>query len=155
MMPIGELASAAGVTVRTVRHYHSVGLLPEPAKRPNGYREYGTRDLLRIRRLVALGLTLQLLEHTTSRELLAWYAAAGGTPDAALALARRFEALADVDPGDPAVAEVAAELAVLAGTVAPPHVAVDDAGQQLWDGYVRSLPPAQARCLELAAGATS
>ncbi|WP_280451185.1 MerR family transcriptional regulator, partial [Nocardia cyriacigeorgica] len=30
MLTIGQLAATAGVTVRTVRHYHHVGLLPEP-----------------------------------------------------------------------------------------------------------------------------
>ncbi len=60
-MRIGELAAIAGVTTRTVRHYHRVGLLPEPERRANGYREYGLRDaveLARARRLVELGLSL-------------------------------------------------------------------------------------------------
>jgi len=60
-MRIGELASTAGVSVRTVRHYHRRGLLPEPARRANGYREYGLRDVItlaRIRRLAELGLSL-------------------------------------------------------------------------------------------------
>jgi DNA-binding transcriptional MerR regulator len=60
-MRIGELADLAGVSTRTVRHYHHRGLLPEPERRPNGYREYGLRDaivLARIRRLTELGLSL-------------------------------------------------------------------------------------------------
>jgi len=60
-MRIGELAAIAGVTTRTVRYYHRVGLLPEPDRRLNGYREYGMRDavmLVRVRRLVELGLSL-------------------------------------------------------------------------------------------------
>ncbi|NGN64989.1 MerR family transcriptional regulator [Streptomyces sp. A7024] len=60
-MRIGELAAIAGVTPRTVRHYHRIGLLPEPARQPNGYREYGMRDaveLARVRRLTELGLSL-------------------------------------------------------------------------------------------------
>ncbi|GAA2088011.1 MerR family transcriptional regulator [Actinomadura alba] len=60
-MRIGELADLAGVTTRTVRHYHHCGLLPEPARRSNGYRVYGLRDaleLVRIRRLTELGLSL-------------------------------------------------------------------------------------------------
>ena len=32
MLTISQLASYAGVTVRAVRHYHQVGLLPEPAR---------------------------------------------------------------------------------------------------------------------------
>ena len=58
---IGELAAIAGVTTRTVRYYHRVGLLPEPDRRLNRYRDYGMRDaviLVRVRRLVELGLSL-------------------------------------------------------------------------------------------------
>jgi DNA-binding transcriptional MerR regulator len=60
-MRIGELAAIAGVSTRTVRHYHRVGLLPEPGRQANGYREYGLRDaveLVRVRRLTELGLSL-------------------------------------------------------------------------------------------------
>ncbi|MFJ1746514.1 MerR family transcriptional regulator [Streptomyces sp. NPDC088116] len=60
-MRIGEIAALVGVTSRTVRHYHHLGLLPEPARRTNGYRDYAVRDavlLARIRRLTELGLGL-------------------------------------------------------------------------------------------------
>lgn len=60
-MRIGELAEAVGVSTRTVRHYHRIGLLPEPPRRANGYRAYGMRDVLRlarVRRLTELGLSL-------------------------------------------------------------------------------------------------
>lgn len=42
-MRIGELAAAVGVTTRTVRHYHHLGLLPEPERLSNGYRNYTLR----------------------------------------------------------------------------------------------------------------
>ena len=61
-MRSSELARAAGVTVRTVRHYHQVGVLPEPDRSANGYRAYGVRDLarlLRIRQLSLLGIPLE------------------------------------------------------------------------------------------------
>ncbi|MCB5182760.1 MerR family transcriptional regulator [Streptomyces antimicrobicus] len=61
-MRIGELAALVGVTTRAIRHYHHVGLLPEPARRANGYRAYGVRDavlLARVRRLTELGLSLE------------------------------------------------------------------------------------------------
>lgn len=60
-MRIGELAALVGVSTRTVRHYHRLGLLPEPARRANGYRDYRLRDavvLARVRRLAELGLSL-------------------------------------------------------------------------------------------------
>ncbi|HEY9373573.1 MerR family transcriptional regulator [Streptomyces sp.] len=60
-MRIGEIAALVGVTPRAVRHYHHLGLLPEPARRANGYRAYTVRDavlLARIRRLTELGLGL-------------------------------------------------------------------------------------------------
>ncbi len=50
-----------GVSTRTVRHYHHLGLLPEPERLANGYREYRLRDavaLARVRRLAELGLSL-------------------------------------------------------------------------------------------------
>ncbi|MBU7600826.1 MerR family transcriptional regulator [Streptomyces sp. P38-E01] len=56
-----QLADLAGTTLRTVRHYHDVGLLKEPDRRANGYKSYGVPHLvrvLRIRRLVDLGLSL-------------------------------------------------------------------------------------------------
>mgnify|MGYP001045466630 CR=1 FL=1 len=61
-MRIGELAALVGVSTRTVRHYHHVGVLPEPARAGNGYREYELADavlLVRARRLTELGLTLE------------------------------------------------------------------------------------------------
>ncbi|MFE2885960.1 MerR family transcriptional regulator [Streptomyces sp. NPDC059272] len=60
-MRIGELAATVGVTTRTVRHYHHLGLLPEPERLGNGYRDYSLRHavvLARIRRLTELGLGL-------------------------------------------------------------------------------------------------
>ncbi|MFC6081109.1 MerR family transcriptional regulator [Sphaerisporangium aureirubrum] len=60
-MRIGELAALVGVSTRTVRHYHHLGLLPEPVRLANGYREYRLRDaivLARVRRLAELGLSL-------------------------------------------------------------------------------------------------
>lgn len=61
MLTIGELANRAGTTVRAVRHYHAVGLLPEPGRDRSGYRRYGAAALvrvLRVRRLRDLGLSL-------------------------------------------------------------------------------------------------
>jgi DNA-binding transcriptional MerR regulator len=69
MLTIGQLAAYAGVTVRAVRHYHQVGLLPEPERDASGYRRYGATavvSLIKIRTLAKAGVPLsqigQLLE---------------------------------------------------------------------------------------------
>ena len=48
-MRIGLLAEAVGVDTPTIRFYESVGLLPEPARRPSGYRDYDQSDVERLR----------------------------------------------------------------------------------------------------------
>lgn len=61
MLTISQLAAYAGVTVRAVRHYHQVGLLPEPARDHSGYRAYDAADvvrLIRIRTLAEAGVPL-------------------------------------------------------------------------------------------------
>lgn len=61
-MKSSKLARMAGVSVRTLRHYHAIGLLPEPMRADNGYREYGAEHLLRllrIRQLASLGFSLE------------------------------------------------------------------------------------------------
>lgn len=61
-MQSSEIAELAGVTVRTLRHYHALGLLPEPVRGQNGYRHYEVEDLvrvLRIKRLALLGFSLE------------------------------------------------------------------------------------------------
>jgi DNA-binding transcriptional MerR regulator len=71
MLTISQLAAYAGVTVRAVRHYHHIGLLPEPARDRSGYRTYDAADvvrLIRIRTLAEAGVPLarvqQLLDAT-------------------------------------------------------------------------------------------
>ena len=39
-MRSGELARRAGVNTETLRYYERRGLLPDPDRRPSGYREY-------------------------------------------------------------------------------------------------------------------
>jgi DNA-binding transcriptional MerR regulator len=61
MLTIGQLASYAGVTIRAVRHYHQVGLLPEPERDASGYRSYDAGAvvrLIRIRTLAEAGVPL-------------------------------------------------------------------------------------------------
>ncbi|MEP9382481.1 MerR family transcriptional regulator [Nocardioides sp. KR10-350] len=69
MLTIGQLAAYAGVTVRTVRHYHAKGLLPEPERDHSGYRRYdalAVAELIKIRTLAEAGVPLARV-----RELLA------------------------------------------------------------------------------------
>lgn len=56
-----QLADLAGTTIKAVRHYHKFGLLDEPERRTNGYKQYQVAHLLRllqITRLVELGVPL-------------------------------------------------------------------------------------------------
>ncbi|WP_020139575.1 MerR family transcriptional regulator [Streptomyces sp. 351MFTsu5.1] len=61
MLTISQLAAYAGVTVRAVRHYHRIGLLPEPERDRSGYRTYdavAVVRLIRIRTLADAGVPL-------------------------------------------------------------------------------------------------
>lgn len=61
MLTISELAAYAGVTVRAVRHYHQIKLLPEPVRDASGYRRYGALAvvlLIKIRTLADAGVPL-------------------------------------------------------------------------------------------------
>jgi DNA-binding transcriptional MerR regulator len=61
MLTIGQLAAYAGVTVRAVRHYHQIGLLPEPQRDASGYRRYRATavvSLIKIRTLADAGVPL-------------------------------------------------------------------------------------------------
>jgi DNA-binding transcriptional MerR regulator len=61
MLTISQLARHAGVTVRAVRHYHKIGLLPEPERDHSGYRSYDANAvvaLIRIHTLAAAGVPL-------------------------------------------------------------------------------------------------
>ncbi|MEV6540809.1 MerR family transcriptional regulator [Streptomyces sp. NPDC051665] len=61
MLTISQLAAYAGVTVRAVRHYHHIGLLPEPERDRSGYRTYDAAAvvrLIRIRTLADAGVPL-------------------------------------------------------------------------------------------------
>jgi DNA-binding transcriptional MerR regulator len=65
MLTISQLAAYSGVTVRAVRHYHHVGLMPEPDRDRSGYRTYGAADvvrLIRIRTLAEAGVPLSRVQ---------------------------------------------------------------------------------------------
>jgi DNA-binding transcriptional MerR regulator len=60
-MRIGEIARRTGTTPKTIRYYEDIGLLPEPPRAPNGYRDYSADTVDRlsfIRDAQATGLSL-------------------------------------------------------------------------------------------------
>ena len=70
-MKIGEVAKAAGVGIDAVRFYERQGLLPEPARRPSGYREYSSdavMDRRFIKRAKELGFSLKEISELLSIE---------------------------------------------------------------------------------------
>jgi DNA-binding transcriptional MerR regulator len=65
LLQIGEVAKLIGVSSKTIRYYHEIGLLAEPKRTEVGYRLYTAQDLLRlqrIRRLRSLGLPLERIK---------------------------------------------------------------------------------------------
>ncbi|AFY48124.1 precorrin isomerase [Nostoc sp. PCC 7524] len=55
-LTIKELTRAVGggITPRMVRHYHELGLLPQPVRSPSNYRLYTETDVMRLQRIMAL-----------------------------------------------------------------------------------------------------
>lgn len=70
-MRISQLADLAGTTVRTIRHYHAIGLLPVPSG-DGGYRDYNLSHVARlgrIRWLVEAGLSLPTIATLLNEDL--------------------------------------------------------------------------------------
>ena len=60
-MKISELALITQVSVKTIRYYEQIGLLPSPTRTSNGYRHYQEKDietLIFIRRCRELNIRL-------------------------------------------------------------------------------------------------
>ncbi|MFF5619765.1 MerR family transcriptional regulator [[Kitasatospora] papulosa] len=58
---IGDAAAFAGISPRAIRHYHQIGLLPEPERGGDGRRRYGYDDMIRllwIRKMAHAGVSL-------------------------------------------------------------------------------------------------
>ena len=53
LLKVGELAKRAGLTVRTLHHYDSIGLLSLSARSASGFRLYGQEDVVRLHRIQA------------------------------------------------------------------------------------------------------
>lgn len=70
-MKINELAKRSGTASKTIRYYEDVGLLPQPSRSTNGYREYGDRDVERltfIRRCRELQIPINALRKLVSAQ---------------------------------------------------------------------------------------
>jgi DNA-binding transcriptional MerR regulator len=68
-----QLAELAGTTVKAVRHYHALGILDEPERASNNYKQYEAVHLLRllqIKRLSDLGLSLSQIAEMGRAEYL-------------------------------------------------------------------------------------
>ena len=61
-MNIGQAAKASGLSTKMIRYYESIGLAPQPGRRPSGYRAYSADEVQRlnfIRRARDLGFSLE------------------------------------------------------------------------------------------------
>lgn len=81
-MHIGELAEATGLSLRTIRHYDGIGLLPATTRTDGGFRVYTQSDLDRllvIRSMKPLGFSLE--EMAELLEIVDALADGGDHPD--------------------------------------------------------------------------
>jgi DNA-binding transcriptional MerR regulator len=70
-MHIGELARRTGLSVKTIRYYSDLGLVPEVGRTPTGHRRYDAESALRldfVRTLRELGLDLATIRRLLDRE---------------------------------------------------------------------------------------
>lgn len=65
VMHIGAVAERTGLSLRTLRHYDEIGLVPPTGRSDGGFRLYSEADverLLLIRRMKPLGFSLQEMQ---------------------------------------------------------------------------------------------
>jgi len=71
-MLIQELSKLAGVPAKTIRYYESIGLMPDPQRAANNYRQYTPEAVERLRFIVSsrsLGFSLaEIGEFLVARE---------------------------------------------------------------------------------------
>lgn len=121
-MRVSDAAKIAGCSVRTVRYYHNLGLLPVPTKQRGPWRDYEFADvarLIQIRSMAQAGMRLDDIRLELSAAETAVMAA---VPDPAAASTQ----LVDAPTATPA-----------AGTTAPTDPA--DCDCEIYDQTLRSL----------------
>lgn len=118
MHQIGEVAEAVGLSLRTIRHYEDVGLVPPSGRSSGGFRLYTDEDIERLRlvkHMKPLDFSLDEMrdlleardrlaagiddpdERTSASERLAMYAAAAEQRcDTLRAQLRAAESMADM-----------------------------------------------------------
>jgi DNA-binding transcriptional MerR regulator len=104
---IGDVASQAGVSVDTVRHYERKGLLQGVRRDGNGYRRYpaDAADRIRVvRRALGIGFTLDELARILRQR-------AGGTPPCTQVYELATRKAAELDERIAAMTAVRAALA--------------------------------------------
>ncbi|MER5650240.1 MerR family transcriptional regulator [Streptosporangium sp. NPDC002524] len=154
-----DIARLAGTTLRTVRHYHEIGLLDEPERLSNGYKVYRTEHLVRllqIRRLTGLGFTLATITamddesehleaalHAVDAELAATITRLEEARQE-IAKLRRHPVPTDL-PFDMSVPATDARLSPADRSLFAviSHV-IDDGGSQHWQALLRDYEPDEA-----------
>jgi DNA-binding transcriptional MerR regulator len=69
---IGELARLMGLTVKTIRYYSDIGLVPEASRTPSGYRRYDDAGMARlelVRTLRDLGIDLAAIRRIAEQRM--------------------------------------------------------------------------------------
>ena len=70
-LTVGELGRRTGLSVRTLHHYHAIGLLRPARRTAAGYRLYTIRDVMRLQQIVLLrgiGLSLPDIRKSLARD---------------------------------------------------------------------------------------
>ncbi|MFI6694860.1 MerR family transcriptional regulator [Streptomyces sp. NPDC050433] len=95
---IGDAAAFAGSTPRAIRHYHAIGLLPEPERGGDDRRRYGYEDMIRllwIRKMADAGIALDDIRDAFTAGTASAGADSGDSDGIAGTLERLEETLAE------------------------------------------------------------
>lgn len=127
-MRVSDAAKIAGCSVRTVRYYHNLGLLPVPTKQRGPWRDYEFADvarLIQIRSMAQAGMRLDDIRLELS------------AAETAVMTAVPTPAAASTQLVDASTAAPAADIAAPAATTNPTNPA--DCDCEIYDQTLRSL----------------